>query len=695
MSARAGQLQRSLPGLGILRPVVPAARPRKLNVNHFAFMRSVVQGLDLRQSWERYFRAEDMDGGRTVKATIQWIRDEFAAAARREQRPGTARLVVLDTSRIPEDVPKLPSLADFAAERGLEDARQAEQIEAYEKEFGSASRRASRRARLVARQLEALRWLESMVAEPPRAGDAVASWLNPTLARHLEAAGIFTIAQLVERINGIGKRWTASLHSLGVAKGQRIEAWLREHEATLGLAVGRHVAVARSQLYSHELQAVVQPATGIRPLEKFLVPEELDGSRGAYRRPQAQCLLKARTDYEAILAWLRSKHGLTPEQKTRLVARRRQKDSGTPGEQGGLEWLRSLSNTQRAYRKEAERFLLWAIVEKGRALSSMTQEDCVEYRDFLADPQPRSRWCGDRGRERWSPLWRPFEGPLSAGAQQQAVTILGNLYGFLVDQNYLMGNPWSSVTVPRGPAKVNAGRSFTVKQWAFIEGELAELGNTSRSQRLKLALHLLYATGLRLSEIVAAKVEDLQWLEYPSDSVDEEPLEGHVLRVVGKGQRVREVPVPREVIDELLGYLGGRRLTSSSMPADGKAHLLGKAADAGERPSGLVGRQLPVDASQGVAATTLYDQIKAFFRACSMQLLQRGDAKGAARFAKASTHWLRHTHASHAIAAGMPIEVAQQNLGHASLATTTIYVRTEERRRMKAVNRFWETRAGR
>ena len=51
--------------------------------------------------------------------------------------------------------------------------------------------------------------------------------------------------------------------------------------------------------------------------------------------------------------------------------------------------------------------------------------------------------------------------------------------------------------------------------------------------------------------------------------------------------------------------------------------------------------------------------------------------------------------ASLAIAGGMPIEVAQQNLGHASLATTTVYVKTEEKRRMKAVKKFWEARAGR
>lgn len=50
---------------------------------------------------------------------------------------------------------------------------------------------------------------------------------------------------------------------------------------------------------------------------------------------------------------------------------------------------------------------------------------------------------------------------------------------------------------------------------------------------------------------------------------------------------------------------------------------------------------------------------------------------------------MRHTHASHSIAGGMPIEIAQQNLGHASLATTTVYVTTERKARMKAVQGFW------
>ena len=691
MSAGEKQMQRSLPGLGAARSVIAAARPRKLHVGHFAFMRSVVQGLDVRQSWERYFRVDGDDGSRTVQATIHWIRDEFAAAAKRQARPGTARLVLLDVSRIPDPGPQIPTLEKFAALHGLQDFSEAEQIEAFVKEFGSATRRAQRRAQLVARQLEALRWLESIVAEPPQAGDSVAAWLNPTLSRHLQAADIFTLAQLIERINGIGKRWTGGIASLGVAKGRRIEAWLNEHASSLGISIGRHVATARSRLYSHELQAVVAPATAVRPLEKFLVPDALDGSHGAYRRPQAQCLLKARTDYEAILAWLRSKHGLTPDQKACLLARRRHKDDGLAGP---LEWLQALSNTQRAYRKEAERFLLWAVVEKGKPLSSMTQEDCVAYRDFLGDPQPRSRWCGERGRERWSPLWRPFEAELSAGAQRQAITILGNLYGFLVDQNYLMGNPWSSVTVPRGPVRVNAGRSFTAGQWAFIEEEIQTLPDTSANQRLKVALHLLYATGLRLSEVVAAKVEDLQWVEYPSDAQDDQPLSGFILRVIGKGQKEREVPVPDGVVAEIKSYLQSRGLTKAATLGDGQAYLLGKASDAAVRAPGLSGTTPMFNSRDGIAATTLYDQVKAFFTACAKELRGEGNEKGAARLAKASTHWLRHTHASHAIANGMPIEIAQQNLGHASLATTTVYVRTEEKRRMKAVKAFWEGRAG-
>jgi len=182
------------------------------------------------------------------------------------------------------------------------------------------------------------------------------------------------------------------------------------------------------------------------------------------------------------------------------------------------------------------------------------------------------------------------------------------------------------------------------------------------------------------------------------------------LRVIGKGQREREVPVPLEVVTELAKYLASRGLDKDPENLGNQgAHLLGQASDLDERAArlnraGKIGRAgrgalagetglgdeaPPFDPRRGVAASTLYNQIKAFFGDCADVLRGQGDAKGASRLASASTHWMRHSHASHAIAAGMPIEIAQQNLGHASLATTTVYVTTEAKRRMKAVSAFW------
>jgi site-specific recombinase XerD len=719
----------------------PAAdRSRKLHVGHFAFMRAVVQGIPLLDAWQRYLPNETRLGAKTsaaagrfvdrpderlVQHTVERIREEFAALSRREHEPGTARLLEFDFRRLLDPGPALPSLEDFAVERQLEDLSQAEQTAAYEERYRADLARARRRGRLMQRQLEALKWLEGLVAQPPRAGDAVVSWLATSLGGHLQVADIFTIAQLIDRINGIGRRWYSGINGIGAVKARRIEAWLNEHEATIGRGLGAHIERPRSALFQHELERIVQPAADIRPLEKFSPPAELDGRLGLYRRPQAQCLIQASNDYQAVLAWLRMKAGLTEEQKRRLKERRRQRDTGV---EQPLGWLQLLSHTQRSYRKEAERFMLWVIVQKGKALSSVSAEDCAEYRDFLADPQPRSRWCGERARERWSPLWRPFEGPLKPSAQRQAVSILANLYAFLSEQNYLMGNPWRAVTPPRvAEPSIDVGRSLTQGQWQFAEELAAEdvadaldgASETSKAAgesgtarvwepqallalRLQFTLELLYATGLRREEAVAARVDELRYVSFPVG--DGEPVQGWTLRVLGKGQKLREVPVPDPVVERLKAYLAARGLHSEPDDLGNRgAYLLGRHEDlvgrvGGQVTSGGVGLGIavrparPADPREGIGAEALYAHLKRFFERCARKLRRADDVPGAERFTKVSTHWLRHTHASHAIATGMPLEIAQQNLGHASLNTTTVYVTTEAKRRMQAVSDFWGKR---
>ncbi|MEN3362829.1 MAG: hypothetical protein V7606_103, partial [Burkholderiales bacterium] len=592
---------------------------RKLHLGHVAFMRAVVQGVDTRDSWERYLRVEgEHDDIRNVRRTIQWIRDEFAAAAKRHDRFGTARLVQIDAEHITDREPTLPTLEEFAAQAGMKDFSQAEQLQQYQARYGRGTRRQSRRNRLIARQLEALAWLERLVAQPPQAGDAVASWLHPDLAVRLEAAGIFTVRQLVDRINGLGMRWWTGIRAVGAAKAERIMSWLREHHSSIGVPIGAHVQVQRSKLQAHALARIVPRATAIVPLEKLIVPAELAGADGLYRAPQHLRRIKATNDVEAVLAWIGSKHGLSTEQKAALK-RKRRIDPAAP--EGPLEWLNYLSNTQRAYRKEAERFLLWAIVQHQKPLSSMTADDCEAYRAFLASPTPVDRWCGPRGREKWGPLWRPFEGPLSPRAQRQAITILKGLYKFLIDQGYLIGNPWNAVAAPKAATRIDQKRSFTQAQWDFIEQQLAQLPDTSANHRLRFALHFFYATGLRLTEAVAARVDHLKWVSHRADAGDHKPVARWELTVIGKGETERGVPVPLDVIGELSQYLVARGLDPNPKHASNHgAFLLGKAVDVAARAPWSPAVTLAVDPKTGIAPGTLYTQLKNFFSACAAVL---------------------------------------------------------------------------
>jgi hypothetical protein len=188
---------------------------RKLHREHFAFMRSYVQGVDVRASWNRYLNIEGTPtDARIVKRTIAWLRDEFAAAARRHDRHGLARRVRLDVSRLAQPSRTLPTLEEFVAQRGLDGFEEAEQLEAYEEEFGRADAGANRRARFIKRQLNELHWLEKQAAEDPHADDAVSAWLHPDLSARLEAAGIHTLRQLAERINGVGSGWHTPVRAI-------------------------------------------------------------------------------------------------------------------------------------------------------------------------------------------------------------------------------------------------------------------------------------------------------------------------------------------------------------------------------------------------------------------------------------------------------------------------------------------------
>lgn len=630
-------------------------------------MRALAQGLDERASWDRYLKLEgEHTDLRTVRRTVAWIRDAFAAAARREHKPGIARLILLDPNQFGADELR-PSLAEFAEARGMEEFSEADQLEAFEDAYPGAGGRGqggehaggtgrgkgaaslSRRARVVERQLDALRWLQNLVAQDPRPGDGVASWLNPSLASRLERAGVPTLFTLVERINGIGARWWVHVPGVGELKAIRILEWLQANEDVLGLQVGVHVAQPRAHLTPVTLDAVVPAATAIRPFEKFVLPAELDGSAGLYRASQGKCLLMATNDHEAIGAWLASKK---------------------PGDVEG-----ELSSTQRSYRKEAERLLLWAILEQGKALSSLSVEDATAYQSFLA--KPPATWCGPRHHQRWSPMWRPLEGPLTAVALRQSLIILRSLFLFLISQSYMTGNPFVTVVLPPSPQQpLGSSRTLTFAQWDHIDARLQQHTNTVVGRRLQRAMRWLYATGLRLAEITSIKCEDLKPVEY--QLADGSMATDWLLSVIGKGGRSRQVPVPAELVDEVgdeLACHGFERQVGAI--SNRGIHVLARFETELERPAAW-------------SASGLYKAIKGFL-AQAADSLEGADAQ---QLRKVSTHWLRHSHGSHALQGRdgqtpVPIQVVQNNLGHASVGTTSMYLTTERDDQMKAMRAFW------
>ncbi len=623
--------------------------PRKLHRGHFAFMRALAQGLDERASWDRYLRLEGEHADlRTVRRTIAWIRDAFAAAARREQRPGTARLILLDPDRFPANAPALPTLEEFAAAQGLEDFSEAEQIEAYEAAHrqprpraAAAGASSSRRMRVIERQLEALRWLEGLIAQDPRPGDSVGAWLNPSVARRLESAGIATLFSLVERINGVGARWWAQVPGVGERKAARILDWLHANEDVLGgLRVGRHVALPRRRLSPATLAAVVSASTSLVPFEKLLLPPDLDGSAGSQRAPTAACTLRAANDHEAIAAWLRAKGA--------------HREAEVAGE--GAE--AALSATQRSYRKEAERLLLWSVLERSKPLSSLTEDDAAAYRAFLAAPPPS--WCGPRHHQRWSPLWRPLEGPLTAAALRQALAIVRSLCAFLVGHGYLAANPFVALALPTLPRRpLGASRTLSFAQWDHLDRLLTESDDGPVGRRLRRAMRWLYATGLRLAEITAARCEDLAPPRRPQDD--------WLLSVTGKGGRRRQVPVPAELVAEL----------EAELALHGYEDRVGAAANRRiavlARFGGDAGTPRPWSASG------LYQAVKAF----AAQVADGLEGAEAHQLRKASTHWLRHSHGAHSLRGrpGQPpllLRTVQNNLGHVSAATTASYLGTAD-----------------
>jgi site-specific recombinase XerD len=599
-----------------------------------AFVRSWAEGLDVAVAWHRYMGAEGQADARRARGELQRLLDALRAQARAQGRPELAALLRRDPEAMVDKVSAAPSLDEFRDQQPADFYSEAELAELYETQFGGVDSRsaARRRQRLRERLAQALSWLESRAAKPPQPDDAVRAWLDERIAARLAQVGILKLGELMYWVRVHGFAWHRRVPRLGPRGAARVVAWLGQHANSLGALPASALLPRRQWLAKVPPPA---PATGIVPLERFVPPAALDGRQGSNRGNASQCKLPAQTDQQALMAWLALRD--------------------------------PASHTWRAYRKEAERFWLWAVVARNKALSSLDGSDCAAYLVFMQ--KPGLEWTGPRHAQRCSEAWRPFEGPLSQRSAATAITIVKGLCDWLVRQAYLVRNPWQDalplpVARPAGQAGVSAVnqaeakpptlpgqtlplRAFTQTQWHRVEAWLASVPPSPALTRLECLLQLAYGTGMRLSELAQVRVQDLQW-----DDNAETPQS---LQVRGKRGQWRSVALPSPASQAVQVYLqqrglGGAATAKTNSPLLAHLHL--------DRP---------------LSAGRIHAIFHSAFEACALSVHSQ-DPAAAQRIRRASAHWLRHTHGVHAAAAGVAPAVLQANLGHRNLAATTVYL---------------------
>ena len=210
-----------------------------------------------------------------------------------------------------------------------------------------------------------------------------------------------------------------------------------------------------------------------------------------------------------------------------------------------------------------------------------------------------------------------------ASSVARALAAVRNLHQFLLREGEAADNPARGVARPRVPR--NLPRPLTVEEVEAIlsappEGDIPGM-------RDRAILETLYGSGLRISELVGLDVDDVD-------------LEEGSVRVVGKGNRERVVPLGRYATRAVRDYLSKARPVLATARSGAGLFL--------NQRGGRLTRQ-------GAAGVLSAASSRAGLRK------------------RVTPHTLRHSFATHLLEGGADVRVVQELLGHATLATTQIY----------------------
>lgn len=284
-------------------------------------------------------------------------------------------------------------------------------------------------------------------------------------------------------------------------------------------------------------------------------------------------------------------------------------------------------------------FLNYLLVEKGLASNTLEaySRDVGTYLGFL-----ESQGCESIDRVRPLDVAAFIaslkDAGLSPRSRARALSAVRMFHRFLITENYCGANPTSIIEAPKNLSKLPSILSSPEVERLLA----APAGNGSAEVRDRAMLELLYATGLRVSELVSLKVRDV--------NMDA----GYVL-TMGKGSKERLVPMGDSARSALAEYIFTVR-SKVDKSGDNQYLFLSRLGDRMTR--------------------------QAFWNIIKKRASETGIAKNI------SPHTLRHSFATHLLENGADLRSVQIMLGHADLSTTQIYTHITRERLKKLHEEF-------
>jgi len=231
---------------------------------------------------------------------------------------------------------------------------------------------------------------------------------------------------------------------------------------------------------------------------------------------------------------------------------------------------------------------------------------------------------------------------LAASSIKLVVVALKIFFRFLLGKGAVRRDPTETLSLPRIerylPETLN---EIQTEQLLEAIDTTAPLGLRDRAM-----IELLYASGLRISELANARLENFN-------------AEERILRVVGKGSKTRLVPVGRKACEALAAYLSTERPKLLSRRTGNEIFL----------------------SIRGTKMTTV-----------RVWQIVKKHAKKSGLDANVYPHLLRHSFATHLLGNGADLRIIQEMLGHADISTTQVYTHVDQQR-LKAVHRKFHPRA--